>query len=396
MSSQFNKSLRTRVKKGRIYHVKKCLFRGADVDARNSEGETVLMRACDLGHIDIVRLLIDRGADINARNFDNYDSPIINASQSGHIAIVRLLLDRGANVDGLHADIDCVDNALIVSSSNGNTELMRLLLERGAVRDRDLALSVASENGHAGCLRLLLEHGVYPDTRYENETWRETPLMEASKQGHIECVRLLLDHGAEVNADDGERSRALVNASGKGHTDVVRLLLDRGAKIKLCTGRNFWDPLHAAIRLAHVDCVHFLLERGADNDNRGWVESHRDFVSDRSALMVCFSKSRIQFPFEYRNIAPEKYTECMHLLLKYGAYIATIDVGKRVVDNDKYPAATPEQLTVIAQCLRERAATTIQKNFRKHSVIKKMMNPNHEYGRALLLNMYKKLIDGEW
>lgn len=389
---QLNKGLRTHVKNNRIKHVLRYLNGGADVDARNGEGETVLMRACDLGHIHIARLLIERGANLDARNYDQYDSPLINACQSGHIDVARLLLDSGANVDGLHSDNDNVDDALVVSSSSGNAEMVQLLLERGAVRASGLALKVAAEHGHAECVRLLLENGVYPDWRYrDDEKWRKTPLMEASEKGHVECVRVLLDFGAEVNANDGEHSRALVYASDKGHVDVVRLLLDRGAEIKSDDGRMcwaYWLSIYAAVRAANVDCVRLLLERGADTNTRCLTETRRDFVWDRSALMECFS--------EHRSVAPERYTEIMHLLLEYGAHIATVDDGqRRAVDVAAYPAATAEQLDAIAQCLRARAATTIQKNFRKHAVIKKMMDPNHEYGRALLLSRYRQLIDGE-
>lgn len=41
---------------------------GADIDAKNNYGETVLHSAAISGYEGVVRLLLQRGADINAKN----------------------------------------------------------------------------------------------------------------------------------------------------------------------------------------------------------------------------------------------------------------------------------------------------------------------------------------
>jgi ankyrin repeat protein len=52
--------------------------------------------ACDKGHTEIARLLIERGANVNARTADNGISPL-HLSFRIHTEIVRLLLERGAD-----------------------------------------------------------------------------------------------------------------------------------------------------------------------------------------------------------------------------------------------------------------------------------------------------------
>jgi hypothetical protein len=53
---------------GDVDRIKILLDRGADVNARNRNGETPIMVAAGLLYPDAVRLLIARGADVNAEN----------------------------------------------------------------------------------------------------------------------------------------------------------------------------------------------------------------------------------------------------------------------------------------------------------------------------------------
>jgi ankyrin repeat protein len=61
-----------------------------------------LALAGQLGHVEIVRLLLDRGEDPNRYNPDGFHShgtPLHHAAVAGHDAVVRLLVERGARLD---------------------------------------------------------------------------------------------------------------------------------------------------------------------------------------------------------------------------------------------------------------------------------------------------------
>ena len=51
---------------GDLARVRSLLASGADANARDADGATVLMRAAHLGRLDVVRALVDAGADVNA------------------------------------------------------------------------------------------------------------------------------------------------------------------------------------------------------------------------------------------------------------------------------------------------------------------------------------------
>ncbi|KAK5692735.1 E3 ubiquitin-protein ligase mib2 [Elasticomyces elasticus] len=69
---------------------------GATVDMRDRKGQTSLHLAAALGRHNMVRCLLHHDADIEAKDNDG-ETPIVKAVKGGHRDIVQDLLDRGAN-----------------------------------------------------------------------------------------------------------------------------------------------------------------------------------------------------------------------------------------------------------------------------------------------------------
>jgi ankyrin repeat protein len=129
------------VKDGDTASVKRLIDAGADVNARNLDGNTPLHLACLWGHMDIVRLLIETGAELNTRD-DSDCTPLHLTCFRGLTEIARFLIEHGADV-------------------NASNDYGRTLLHR------------ACSNGRPGIVRLLLEHGADVDARNKRG---ETPL----------------------------------------------------------------------------------------------------------------------------------------------------------------------------------------------------------------------------
>lgn len=68
------------------------------VDARDPQGNTLLMLAAYHGHLDTVETLIEAGADVDQPN-DRHQSPLAGAVFKGEEAIVRALVATGADLD---------------------------------------------------------------------------------------------------------------------------------------------------------------------------------------------------------------------------------------------------------------------------------------------------------
>ena len=76
-----------------IIEVKICkllLDKGADINAKDSEGMTALMYAASSGQTNMVEFFLDKGADINAKDKAGHTA-LGNAIENGNAAIVQLL-----------------------------------------------------------------------------------------------------------------------------------------------------------------------------------------------------------------------------------------------------------------------------------------------------------------
>ena len=74
------------------------LDHGLPVDARDEQGNTLVMLAAYHGHEATVLALVDRGADVNLRN-DKDQTPVAGALFKGEEGVVRALVAAGADLD---------------------------------------------------------------------------------------------------------------------------------------------------------------------------------------------------------------------------------------------------------------------------------------------------------
>jgi ankyrin repeat protein len=195
-----------------------------DIESKDTEHDrTLLSWASKMGHVEVIKLLLDKEADANAADKQGW-MPLHWASSNGDVEVVKLLLDK-------EADTNTADKEgwmpLHWASKNGHVEVVKLLL------DKEANVNVADKDGR-------------------------TPLHWASSNGHIEVVKLLLDKEANVNAADKDGRTLLHWASWNGHVEVVKLLLDKEANVNVAD-KEGWMPLHGASLDGHVEVVKLLL-----------------------------------------------------------------------------------------------------------------------------------------
>lgn len=144
---------------GHVEIVTMLLDNGADVNAKNNDGNTALMLASKKGQTEIVSMLLAAGADVNAKVIYG-NTALIVASGNGHKEIVAILLEKGADVN---IKSDFGGTALMLASLRGHTEIVAKLLEKGADVNAEnnygqTALSLASLNGHTDIVKLLKQY----------------------------------------------------------------------------------------------------------------------------------------------------------------------------------------------------------------------------------------------
>jgi len=102
-AGDLDKGLAEAVAAGDIPKLRMLLDQGAEINARNKEGETTLMVAALEGRTDMVRFLIEKGADLNARDGVGA-TPLLYAALGGSVEAIKLLIDKGADPNAKTTD----------------------------------------------------------------------------------------------------------------------------------------------------------------------------------------------------------------------------------------------------------------------------------------------------
>lgn len=98
---------------------------GANLEARDNQDRTALMRAAEEGYSDIVRILLDAGADVTTKDKFGWTA-LFMAVDKNHVEVVKILIAWGASSDKNFKDI------FVSSVFKGNTEMVKALVGEGA------------------------------------------------------------------------------------------------------------------------------------------------------------------------------------------------------------------------------------------------------------------------
>ena len=82
---------------GHLEVVKLLLDQGANLSTTNNSGRTPLYSACTKGHLEIVKILLDQGANLSTATNDGW-TPLHSACDNRHLEIVRVLLSNSIDL----------------------------------------------------------------------------------------------------------------------------------------------------------------------------------------------------------------------------------------------------------------------------------------------------------
>src|SRR3989338_6600442 len=123
---------------------------GQDINAKDADGQTALMRTTATGRLEVVQLLLEKGAALNEqhktskataliysvnRAFDENSKRASTETTKNYVDITSLLLNNGADVNAKTKD---GQSALMISAIRNNASIAKALVEKGAeVNSRD-------------------------------------------------------------------------------------------------------------------------------------------------------------------------------------------------------------------------------------------------------------------
>jgi ankyrin repeat protein len=211
--SAFDARLLEAVRRGAVEDIVEAIKRGADVNAADDYGETVLDLTISLAPnphaaAELVRCLLQAGAVVGrAKDQSALGSVLHQAALHGNLEALRLLLNSGQRLD-LNTFDDIGRTPLMCAIDRGHLAACELLLAAGVDVDAhdvdqvgDVALSRAISNRNLEMVRLLVRHKANPTipgwmqlTPWERALqWRE---LDPSPEAEA-VVRLLQNEGRE-------------------------------------------------------------------------------------------------------------------------------------------------------------------------------------------------------
>jgi ankyrin repeat protein len=164
---------------GHVEVAERLLEHGADVDARETTGKTVLLKALSRPQpnlLNMVEFLLYHGADVNARDNALRSSLHYLVKYGGDLEVAQILVRHGAVIDP--------------QDDSGKTPL-HTLSERRIPKEGDVL-------DHA---LLLLQLGADANSQDKDN---QTPLHLAIGNGRFKLAQILLEHGADPNVENND------------------------------------------------------------------------------------------------------------------------------------------------------------------------------------------------
>jgi ankyrin repeat protein len=223
---------------------------------------TPLQRACEMGSLELVQVLIKAGADVNSI-VSNGNSALTRAAyyfnDDYNPELVQILLHAGAKANPGYGE-----SPLSKAAGIGNVEVVALLISAGAdvnFSDEGSGATPLMESVSGECVpdedaitivRNLLQAGADAQATAIYNTESVTVLDAAMWRSNIELIQLLLDGGARITES------AFVTAVSGCRLDIAKLLLKSGARV---TER----VIESAAENDESEMVWFLLDSAEDS-----------------------------------------------------------------------------------------------------------------------------------
>ena len=245
------------------------LAAGADVNAKDSFGETAIHKVCaypihrgEQGRSDlkdILLALLGAGADVYAKNAAGRTALHLACDLCVLEEVVQALIGRASPVDEL------VLGRSLLRFACGNRAILMSLLRAGASCE---GLSKKKDNlFHHAChvddrldVGTLLKNGCSVGILSREE--QERLLCCACIEGDMLVVEVLIAVDCSVNCVGSTGGTPLMSAAREGHEEVVKKLILAGANIAM-KHENGSTAFHYAAIHNHIQCGVLLAEGGA-------------------------------------------------------------------------------------------------------------------------------------
>ena len=247
-----------------------------------------LMLALEKNYVDIMDILLEKGANIDERNSDGY-TILIKSIRNKNLEAIKLVLKYKPNIEILS---NTKRTALYYTINDFNIDSIKLLLDAGAYMysknnsDSPFIKVIDNDLSYKGCnaSKLFFEKGA--DIKMLNKNGVEY-LRRAISKKNLPLIKLLIENGVDVNNEDINSVSSLLYAFEKSKNDdlleIIKLMISKGGKYDQEYALNNTDAsntqlikmikcisdklLKDAIKVKNINMIKLLiLKKWGDND----------------------------------------------------------------------------------------------------------------------------------
>jgi ankyrin repeat protein len=264
--SDGDSALHNAAQMGHVDIVAKVLIAGVDVNLRNSNGETALHCAVEIGDETIAAEILEAGVDVNLRNSDG-EIALHYAAKLGRLSMVELILPKS---DASLKDTDG-ETPLHVAAWYGHEDVVEKLINEqsvdvNSITNHDVtALHFAVGNG-CECVVVKLLEVENIDVNIQDDDG-DSPLHYAALNGYDSIAeKILQSDKVDVKLRNGEYKNALHLAVEKGHLKVFDVLMDQQDVSVTTCDRDGNSVLHIATKSGNEQIVEKILAKTTVDD----------------------------------------------------------------------------------------------------------------------------------
>lgn len=382
--------------------VKQLIAQGANVNQMFTEGgwtRTPVIHAWNKKNDEMVVYLVEHGADVNIKDSDG-DTILSLAMKDGNFKLVKFLFSNGGRIEFSTKDgkftlqyptsqeilqylSTCLqiqqlvkpNSVSVMQFSDGKEPITRTTLghlvaqgyfpgvkqfmenEKGDPNFPGpggvTAFMLAVEVGSLKLFKYLHEHGG-DINKVDDDGW--SPLLYAATHGKVMIAKHLIKVGANINVVAKDGWTPVMVAANRGHLQVVEVLVEAGAKLN-----HFSETGHSELFAAspHPQIVSYLLSKGCDPNLTHPITRQTPLYFAAGHKAVETTKLLIASGAKVNVATKEGQTPLMvsvgnpsvfRMLLDAGADTSIIDMdGESVYDYARKPGASPEVADILKQ-----------------------------------------------